>query len=70
MAYSLPAHQVIGNKLNFFAWLNNLKNNNVGVLTNAGTPTNGTSGTFAGYAGPGCLLLDVTNKAIIHQYWH
>jgi hypothetical protein len=62
--YALPAHQVIGNQLNFTAWLNNLRNNNIGVLTNAGAPTNGTSGTFAGKAGPGCLLIDVTNKIL------
>lgn len=59
--YSLPDHQVIGNKLNFFAWLNNLKNLGIGILTNAGAPTSGTSGTFVNKAGPGCLLLDTTN---------
>ncbi len=31
------------------------------VLTNAGAPTNGTSGTFAGFAGIGSILLDSTN---------
>lgn len=28
---------------------------------NAGTPSNGTSGTLAGTAGPGALLLDTTH---------
>jgi hypothetical protein len=31
-------------------------------LVNAGAPTNGTSGTAATVAGPGCLLIDTTNK--------
>src|SRR5690348_7284267 len=34
-----------------------------GIFTNAGAPTNGTSGTQAGVAGPGSLLIDTTNKA-------
>lgn len=33
----------------------------VAVVTHAGAPTDGTSGTGAGVAGPGSLLLDVTN---------
>jgi len=60
--FSLPNHQSFGNKLNTWAWLKNMMNNNLGILTNAGAPTNGTSGTFAGLAGPGCVLLDITNK--------
>lgn len=32
------------------------------VFTNAGVPTNGTSGTLAGIAAPGDLLVDTTNK--------
>lgn len=59
--YAVPNHQVIGNQLNFFAWLNNMRNNSLAILTNAGIPTNGTSGTFARYAGKGCLLIDITN---------
>jgi hypothetical protein len=55
------AKQVIGNKLNFFAWLNNMMLNDLAIFTNAGAPTNGTSGTFATKAGKGCLLIDVTN---------
>lgn len=35
-------------------------------LVNAGAPTNGTSGTGANLAGPGCLLIDTTNK-ILYQ---
>jgi hypothetical protein len=34
------------------------------VLTIAGAPSNGASGTFAGYALPGTLLVDVTNKKL------
>ena len=30
--------------------------------TNAGAPTNGTNGTLAGYANPGDILVDITNK--------
>jgi hypothetical protein len=40
-----------------------LKNNSV-LLDGAGAPTNGTSGTGAGYAGPGSLYLDVTNAVV------
>lgn len=49
--------------INIWAFLRNLVNNNVPVLTNAGVPTSGTSGTFAGQAGPGCILIDTTNGA-------
>jgi hypothetical protein len=34
------------------------------VFDGTGAPTNGTSGTGAGFAGPGSLYVDVTNKAI------
>lgn len=60
-SFTVPDHQVFANQLNFFAWLNNLRNLGIGILTNAGAPTSGTSGTFAGKAGPACLLLDTTN---------
>jgi hypothetical protein len=53
-----------GTKLNIWAWLTNLMFNGIGILTNAGTPTNGTSGTGAKKAGPGCLLIDITNKVL------
>jgi hypothetical protein len=35
-------------------------------LRNAGAPTNGTSGTFAGVAAVGALLIDTTN-AFLYQ---
>jgi hypothetical protein len=47
-------------KLNPRAWLMGLAYNNVGILTNAGAPTSGTSGTGVNKAGPGCLLIDIT----------
>lgn len=34
------------------------------VLTNAGAPTSGGAGTFAGYAGKGQLLVDTTNGVL------
>ncbi len=34
------------------------------IATNAGAPTSGTSGTQAGVASPGALLIDTTNKAL------
>lgn len=37
-------------------------NNGVFILVNAGAPVNGVSGSGAGIAGPGCLLVDTTNK--------
>ena len=49
-------------KFNPLAWLRNMSDYALAILTNEGAPTNGTSGTFAGQAGPGCLLIDVTNK--------
>lgn len=36
-------------------------NSGVFVLVNAGAPSDGTSGTAVGIAGPGCLLVDTTN---------
>lgn len=32
------------------------------LLVFAGAPVSGTSGTAVGIAGPGCLLVDTTNK--------
>ena len=52
--------------INMFAMLRALINNGVPILTNAGAPTNGTSGTFVGQAGPGALLIDYTN-AVLYQ---
>src|SRR5438105_4100832 len=39
----------------------------VGVYQNAGAPTNGTSGTLAGIAPPGALLVDTTNIAVFQN---
>lgn len=36
----------------------------VAVIVKAGTPVDGTSGTGAGYAGPGSLCVDKTNAVI------
>lgn len=38
--------------------------NDVCILTGAGAPSDGESGTGAGYAGPGSIYLDITNKTI------
>lgn len=51
-------------KLNLWAMLKDLLNNDVAILSNAGVPTDGTSGSFAGYAGPGALVLDYTNGSL------
>lgn len=50
--------------INMWAMLRQLINNNVPILTIAGAPTDGTSGSFAGQAGPGALLIDYTNGKI------
>lgn len=50
--------------INMFAMIRALINNNVPILTNAGTPTNGTSGTYVGQAGPGTPLIDYTNGVL------
>ena len=50
--------------INMFAMLRALINNGCPFLTNAGAPTSGTSGTYAGQAGPGSVLIDFTNKNI------
>jgi len=38
--------------------------NDVVIITNAGGPTDGTSGTGAGFAGPGSLCIDYTNAVV------
>lgn len=38
--------------------------NGVAFISGAGAPTNGTSGTGVGYAGPGSIYSDATNKAL------
>ncbi len=50
--------------INMWAMLRALVNNGTPIVTNAGAPTSGTSGTFAGQAGKGAILLDYTNGAI------
>lgn len=52
------------NKFNPWAWLRVMSDNNLAILANAGAPTNGTSGTFAGKAGPGCMVVDTTNAVL------
>ncbi len=47
--------------INMWAMLRNLINQGAPILTNAGAPTNGTSGTYVNQAGPGAILIDVTN---------
>ena len=47
---------------NIQACLRALADNDLLPVVNAGAPTDGTSGTGAGFAGPGCLLIDTTNK--------
>src|SRR6266849_3916183 len=48
--------------INMWAMLRNLINQGTPIVTNAGAPTNGTSGTYVNQAGPGALLIDVTNS--------
>jgi len=47
--------------INMWAMLRALINANVPILTNAGAPVNGTSGTYVGKAAKGSLLIDITN---------
>jgi len=49
---------------NIQACLRALGDNDLLPVVNAGAPTNGTSGTGATFAGPGCLCIDVTNKIL------
>ncbi len=44
--------------------LSDAGSNSVYLLVNAGAPVDGTSGTGANLAGPGCLLVDTTNKLL------
>lgn len=46
-------------KLGIWAWLRSLGDNDCGILCTNDTPTNGTSGTGAGVAGKGCLLVNI-----------
>lgn len=54
--------QQMGRQVNMWIMLKALATNGIGPFVNAGAPTNGTSGTLAGYAGPGGLVVDITNK--------
>lgn len=55
---------IITDRVNPFAWMNKLKDNDIGVFPIDGAPSNGTSGTGFGVLGPGCLLIDYTNANI------
>lgn len=46
-------------RFNIWAMLSNLINNNVGFITGSGAPTDGTSGTQVGKAGPGTIYIDL-----------
>jgi len=48
-------------KLNMFGMLRELLNNGTPILSFAGVPVSGTSGTYVGQAGPGAILIDYTN---------
>lgn len=50
--------------INMWAMLRMLINSGTPILTNAGAPTSGTSGTYFGQAGPGALLIDYTNAKL------
>lgn len=50
-------------RLNIFAIWKNLLNNNIGYFTFSGTPVNGASGTFAGKAGIGAVIIDIVSGA-------
>jgi hypothetical protein len=58
------ANQFGYGKLNMWAMLRSLVFNGVAIVPFSGTPTNGTSGSFANYAGPGSLLIDITTGTI------
>ena len=47
-------------RLNFWAWLGMLAQNDIGIIPFTGVPVAGTSGTGAGKAGKGCLLVNVS----------
>jgi len=54
----MPFPQSFGQRLNMFAMMTNLTTQNVGFFTTSASPVNGTTGTFAGYAAAGSLLID------------
>lgn len=53
----------LGRRLNQWAVGRQLAEQGIGPFVNAGAPTDGTSGTYAGYAAPGAILYDYTNGA-------
>lgn len=54
--------QQMGRQVNMWVMLKALATNGIGPFVNAGAPVNGASGTLVNYAGPGALLVDITNK--------
>lgn len=54
-------------RLNVWAMIKNLLNNNVALLPGSGAPTNGTSGTGAGFAAPSSIYFDYTNGALYYN---
>lgn len=50
-----------GSALEVVAWLGN----DVVIAVSTAAPTDGTSGTLAGQAGPGSLLVDVASKELL-----
>jgi len=62
--------------VSIWAMLRALINSNTPILTNPGPPTNGTSGSYVGQAGPGALLIDfvtpnlyINNGTILNVNW-
>lgn len=61
---SLPVAHLIDGNLGITGTAIMFGRNDVWLLTNAGAPTSGTSGTGAGTAGPGSLCIDYTNAKL------
>ncbi len=55
------------NPINIFAMIRALVNNGCPVVSNAGAPSNGASGTYVGLAGKGSVLIDFTNGNLYLQ---
>jgi hypothetical protein len=53
--------------INMFAMLRALINNGCPLLTISGAPSNGTSGSYVGLAGPGAILIDYTNGTLYYN---
>ena len=54
----MALEKLFTNRINMWAWMKNLGEKNIGIFTNSGAPTNGTSGTGAGKLGPGAIIID------------